>query len=343
MKVRSMAPLRLGLGGGGTDIFPYCDEYGGCVLNATINKYAYATLERIDTGQVEFFATCQDESWIGQAEPVLVPDGTLDLFKGVYNRIVQDFCDGNPLSIRLSTFTDAPPGSGLGSSSSLVVAMIQCFIEYLNLPLGEYEVARLAYTIERIDMGLSGGKQDQYASTFGGVNFIEFGQDNYVLVNSLRVKPWILSEIESSLVLYFTGVSRSSAQIINEQIESVTSEDSKAALDAMHAVKAQALNLKELLLRGDISGFAKAMNQSWTAKKATSGSISNSNIDEVFEAAMSAGARAGKISGAGGGGFMFFLVDPPSRASVEQSLKTFGGNILNCHFTSTGAHSWRVP
>jgi D-glycero-alpha-D-manno-heptose-7-phosphate kinase len=266
----------------------------------------------------------------------------------VYNRVVRDFNQGIALPLKISTFSDAPPGSGLGSSSTLVVAILQCFVEYLNLPLGEYEIAQLAYDIERRDMGLSGGKQDQYAATFGGFNFIEFGADNHVLVNPLRIKPWIVSEIESSLVLYFTGVSRSSANIIEEQMNSVGVSEKEAngvqstSLDAMHQVKRQTVRMKEYLLRGEMEGFAEAMNTGWTAKKGTSASISNNRLDEIYEAAIKAGALSGKVSGAGGGGFMMFLVDPPKRARVEQVLRSFGGDIMNCHFTSIGAHSWRI-
>jgi len=346
-----MAPLRLGLAGGGTDVSPYCDVYGGYVLNATIDKYAYATLETLDSGNVEFFATCQDQKWEGAAKPKLTFDGNLDLYKGVYNRIVKEFNQGKEISLRLSTFSDAPPGSGLGSSSTLVVAIVQCFIELLNLPLGEYEVAQLAYDIERVDLNLAGGKQDQYAATFGGINFMEFGSDNSVLVNPLRIKPWILSEIESSLVLYFTGVSRSSADIIEEQISSVGAfngnktnlpEANGNSLESMHVVKQQTLMMKEFLLKGDFEGFAKSMNYGWNAKKGTSKSISNNRIDEIYEGALAAGALSGKVSGAGGGGFMMFLVDPPKRAAVERELKTFGGDIMNCHFTSIGVHSWQI-
>jgi|TARA_B100002003_G_scaffold251735_1_gene297067 D-glycero-alpha-D-manno-heptose-7-phosphate kinase len=348
MKVRAMAPLRLGLAGGGTDVSPYCDIHGGYVLNATIDKYAYATLEKLEGSRVEFNATCQDQEWGGAAEPFLESDGDLDLYKGVYNRVVRDFNQGIALPLKISTFSDAPPGSGLGSSSTLVVAILQCFVEYLNLPLGEYEIAQLAYDIERRDMGLSGGKQDQYAATFGGFNFIEFGADNHVLVNPLRIKPWIVSEIESSLVLYFTGVSRSSANIIEEQMNSVGVSEKEAngvqstSLDAMHQVKRQTVRMKEYLLRGEMEGFAEAMNTGWTAKKGTSASISNNRLDEIYEAAIKAGALSGKVSGAGGGGFMMFLVDPPKRARVEQVLRSFGGDIMNCHFTSIGAHSWRI-
>jgi D-glycero-alpha-D-manno-heptose-7-phosphate kinase len=342
MIIRARAPLRLGLAGGGTDVSPYCDRYGGLVLNATIDKYAYTVLQPgADDDGVRFVATDKQEEWAGMAAPELPMDGRLDLHKGVYNRIVREFNGGRPMPLTLTTHTDAPPGSGLGSSSTLVVSMIKAFVEWLNLPLGEYDIARLAYEVERKDVGLSGGRQDQYAATFGGFNFMEFHPNERVVVNPLRIKNWIISELEASLLLYFGGVSRDSAQIIDEQTRNVQQDDN-AAIEAMHALKQESIAMKESLLKGDFDGLVQSMEAGWQAKKRMAKSISNPRIEESYELARQAGMRAGKISGAGGGGFMMLLVDPVRRMDVIRALSTTEGQIYNCHFTEIGTQGWKI-
>lgn len=341
MIVRSRAPLRLGFAGGGTDVPPFCDLHGGYVLNATINKYAYAIIKISDGHKVRFIAADQNKAGEYDASDFLKPDGVLDLHKGVYNRIINQFNNGKPISLVLTTYSEAPAGSGLGSSSTLVVAMVKAFVELLNLPLGEYDIANLAYQIERIDIGLNGGKQDQYAATFGGFNFIEFYADNRVIVNPLRVKNWIISELEASLVLFYTGVSRSSAAIIDEQAANVKKNDIKA-ISAMNDLKNQALLMKESILKGDFKQFAQALELSWQSKKEMAHDITNENINTIYNTAKKAGALAGKVSGAGGGGFMMFFSDPTRKMELIQTLTTLKGEVLTCHFTKHGTQGWRV-
>jgi D-glycero-alpha-D-manno-heptose-7-phosphate kinase len=316
--------------------------YGGLTLNATIDKYAYTVIEPQPGGTlVRFVAADKQDAWAGEAAPQLALDGHLDLHKGVYNRIVREFNGGRPLALVMTTHCDAPPGSGLGSSSTLVVSMVKAFVEWLNLPLGEYDIARMAYEIERIDVGLSGGRQDQYAATFGGFNFMEFHPGERVVVNPLRIKNWILSELEASLLLYFGGVSRDSAKIIDEQSDNVKRNEA-TAIEAMHALKAEAIAMKENLLRGDFAGLMESMQAGWTAKKKMARSISNPQIDEIYELARRAGMLAGKISGAGGGGFMMLLVDPVRRMDVVRVLEQTRGQVVTCHFTKYGTQGWKI-
>jgi len=338
--VRARAPLRLGLAGGGTDVSPFSDEFGGFVLNVTIGKYASVTLTPRHDGRVEMVAADRELSWNGLATEVLPAVKGLELHVGVYNRLVREFARKEPLSVTIVTHSEAPPGSGLGSSSTMVVALIQAFRDYLTLPLGEYDIARLAYEIERIDLGLAGGKQDQYAAAFGGLNFMEFYGDR-VIVNPLRIKPEYRAELESSLVLFFTGVSRESANIINEQVQNVK-QGNEESVQAMHALKAEAVHMKEAILKGDFEALSAAMRKSWDAKKRMANQISNEKINEIYEAAIKEGARAGKVSGAGGGGFMMFIVDPTKRPRVMKRLAEFSGSVSTCMFAEHGAHSWRV-
>lgn len=201
-------------------------------------------------------------------------------------------------------------------------------------------MARLAYEIERVDIGQLGGKQDQYAATFGGVNFMEFGRDR-VIVNPLRIRPATLYKLESMLVLYFTGVSRSSASIIGRQVEGMKTNN-PTTLGALHEIKREAVLMKEALLRSDLATFTEILGSTWEAKKNLADGVSNDNIDRIFELARRAGARAGKISGAGGGGFMFFIVEPTLRPQVLRALGNESGQVTTCLFTTEGAQAWRV-
>jgi len=341
MIFRSKAPLRLGLAGGGSDVSPYSEIYGGAVLNATIDQYAFCTIEETNTAAVVLNAADLNILKSYPSALNLPVDGNLDLHKGVYNRIVKNFGITGPLSFRMTTWCDVPPGSGLGTSSTMVVAIIKAFTEWLNLPLGDYDTAFLAYQIERIDLGLSGGKQDQYAATFGGFNFIEFSKDERVIVNPLRMKRWIIDELEASMVLFYTGESRSSDKIIREQQEN-TRTGKKLPVEATHRIKENSYIMKELLLKGEIIQFARTLGKEWENKKKMALSITNEHIDRTYEAAMKAGAYGGKVSGAGGGGFMFFMTDPARRLDLINALNRFNGRVLNFHFSENGCQGWKI-
>jgi D-glycero-alpha-D-manno-heptose-7-phosphate kinase len=339
MIVRARAPLRLGLAGGGTDVAPYCDIYGGFVLNATIDRYAYAVIKTLDEPFIRFVATDLQAKKVTAISETLVLNGELDLHKAVYNEMVQLYNGGKQIPLELSTFCDAPVGSGLGSSSTLVVAMIRAFAELLNLPLDDYTIAHLAFKIERVNCGLQGGQQDQYSATFGGFNFMEFYADERVVINPLRIKTWIICELEASLVLFYIGVSRESARIIADQSRNVES-GLIDTVEAMHSIKREGLVMKECLLRGDFDGIVESMHQGWESKKLSAKTVSNPLIDEIYDAAIRAGALAGKVSGAGGGGFMIFFVPPEKRMDVIRTLNSFEGQVSNCNFTKHGTQAW---
>lgn len=339
--MRSRAPLRLGLGGGGTDTAPYSETYGGVVLNATVDLYANVTIRDSQTGDVELFIDDRNLHWAGAASLPLPSGGPLTLLQGTYNRMCAAFNGGvaAPLSVRVHA--DVPPGSGLGTSSAMVVALVRAFAEWFSVRLTPYEAAQLAFEIERIDLGLNGGKQDQYAAAFGGINFIEFGPGNGVLVNSLRVPDELIAEFEASLVLFFSGVSRESARIIDEQTKNISGGDA-LSLESMHRLKEIAYQMKQALLVGDIAAVGAILDESWEHKKRTASAVSSPQLDQAYHAAKAAGAIGGKVSGAGGGGFMMFIVDPCRRHQVLQALSTLPGRVFPTGLSAGGAMSWRV-
>ncbi|MDR3706086.1 MAG: dehydrogenase [Paludibacteraceae bacterium] len=340
MIIRSKAPLRLGLAGGGTDVSPYSDLYGGAILNATINMYAYATIEPTDDGKITFEAPSLNIKEEYDLASELPTDGHFVLHKGVYNRIVKDY-SGKPLSFKMSTYVDAPAGSGLGTSSTLVVAILGAFVEWLKLPLGEYDVAHLAYCIERCDLAMSGGKQDQYAATFGGFNFMEFSKDDKVIVNPLRIKQNFLDELSHNLLLYYTKTSRFSSKIIEAQTNNVIKKN-ETSIEAMHKLKEQSVMMKEAILKGNVDAMGEILDFGWRYKKQMAKEITNPALDNIYNTAKEAGATGGKVSGAGGGGFMFFYCPGVSRYKVAQALTNCGGEVKWYEFTTEGLRTWTM-
>ena len=338
MIYRSKAPLRIGLAGGGTDVSPYTERYGGAILNATINLYAHASIESTGDNYIILNdANGQQElrfEWSHQ----LPIDGNLDLLKGVYNHIQQKY--SLPISgFKLTTSVDTPAGSGLGTSSTLVVAIIGAFAEMLRLPLGEYDISKMAYAIERNDLGFAGGRQDQYAATFGGVNFMEFSSIDKVVVNPLRIRPEIIQELENNLVLFYTGYSRKSGSIIREQQQNVL-DNNWESVEAMHQLKKQAVLMKEALIKGRLGDLGELFDFGFTYKRKMASGIANDLIENIYAAVRSAGATGGKISGAGGGGFMFFYCPGNTRFPVIKTLDSFAGQVWPFSFTNEGLVTW---
>lgn len=340
MIYRSKAPLRIGLAGGGTDVSPYCDLYGGAILNATLSLYAYATIEVLKEQKIILNSADQGKELTYEKADMLPVDGELDLLKGVYNRVREDFGVNVP-GFKLTTYVDAPPGSGLGTSSTLVVAIVGAFAEWLSLPMGEYDMAHYAYRIERQDLNLAGGRQDQYAATFGGVNFMEFYAGDKVLVNPLRIKREYLYELEHNLLLYYTSTSRESARIIEKQAKNVDDKN-KIAIEAMDQLKVQAQLMKEALLKGKLDEIGEILDFGFRQKRKMAEGISTDWIEEIYTEAKKAGATGGKISGAGGGGFMIFYCPSTTKYDVIKALSRFGGMEKRYEFVKHGLSTWTV-
>ncbi|HPB89102.1 MAG TPA: dehydrogenase [Bacteroidales bacterium] len=342
MLYRSKAPFRLGIAGGGTDVSPYSDIYGGAILNVTIDRFAYATIRPTSDGIVRFVHINDDIVKEFVAAPRIEPCEPLVLQCGIYNSIVSKYNGGNPLSFELTTSMDVPSGSGLGTSSTLVVAILGAFVEWLKLPLGKYDIARYAYEIERIDLKMAGGKQDQYAATFGGVNFMEFKDYDRVIVNPLSIKDAVMQEWALNTILIFTDKRRDSSRIIEQQVSNVKSNRSDS-VEAMHKVKEEAFRIKNCLLQDNLREMGEALNTSWTNKKKMADNISNEHIDKIYDIALANGALGGKISGAGGGGFMFFYCPDNSCYRVKAALTAMKlGEIYDFQFCKEGLTTWSV-
>lgn len=330
--IRARAPLRISFGGGGTDVPPFVTTRGGCVLNATIARYAHVTLiPGGDTIRLRSLDLDEDITYTFDDAP---PTFGMDLARGV----VAVLRDRLPSGFTLFTHTDCPPGSGLGASSTMVVALLGAFDCWLRLGLGPYEIAALAHRIERHDLGIKGGRQDQYAAAFGGFNFTEFTSED-TLVNPLRMPEAWVAELEYALVLAYTGRSRLSASIIAEQMENVEAGREDPIL-AMERQRELAYEMKRLLLHGNFRGFGQTLDEAWQVKKRMAGAITTPHIDALYEAARGAGALGGKIAGAGGGGFMFFFTDFDRRHAVELALAQQGAEVVPFTFTDRGVHSW---
>lgn len=339
MIIRAKAPLRLGFAGGGTDVRPFSDEFGGAVLNATIGMYAYCHIVKTNDDTITIESKDYGVIVSYPSDTSLPLDNQLDLFKHIYNHLTATFSIPAS-SFHMVTSSDAPYGSGLGGSSTLVVAILRCFTEWWKLPLGDYDIAQMAYDIERKKANLQGGQQDQYAATFGGFNFMEFYSDR-VIVNPLRIRKETLNELEASLLLCFTGRSRESAHIITSQINNVSTGNDDS-IKAIQKVKEDAFNMKEALLTGNLLKFASILDAGWQHKKQMESSISNHEIDELYQFVKANDALAAKVSGAGGGGFMMIFVDPVKKTDLKAKLENKSLKIYDVSFAKYGAQAWQI-
>jgi len=336
MLIRAKAPLRISFAGGGTDVPPFPEKEGGCVLNATINKYAYGTLRPRKDGQISIESVDFGMSINYNVDQELVYDGKLDLVKAAIKKLGGQESTGFDLFLH----SDAPPGTGLGSSSAMMVALVGLLKEFKNMPLTDYEIAHLAYVIERKELGIKGGLQDQYAATFGGFNFIEFLKDR-VIVNPLKISQDVINELEHNLLLCYTGGTRLSARIIEDQVSRYEREEEET-LQGLRELKRITIEMKNALLRRRLNEFGELLHYAWENKKKLSSKITNPHIEEMYEEARKAGALGGKISGAGGGGYLLLYCSFEKKHKVAERLRKMGGTITDFAFDSYGLQTWRV-
>ncbi|MGI0151022.1 MAG: GHMP kinase [Thermoplasmata archaeon] len=334
--LRSKAPLRISFAGGGTDVSPYPEERGGAVLNATIDKFAYATLlAQSGSGAAKVHSLDFDVDAEFHAPQDFVFNGELDLVKAVLRHFHRSDSE-----IEIFLHSDAPPRTGLGSSSTMTVALTGLFQRYLRLPLTTYELAEMAYRIERVELGDPGGRQDQYAAVFGGFNFIEFSRDS-VVVNPLRIDPEVRHELAYRLMLCYTGITRYSGQIIESQTTAYR-ERRPQTVEALDQTKQLAFDMKKELLTGNLDAMGHLLDDSWEAKKRFTDAVSTPEIDRFYTAARAAGALGGKLTGAGGGGYLLLFCDFRRRQEVARAVTRAGGRIVEFAFCPDGVQSWAV-
>lgn len=334
MIIRAKAPLRISFGGGGTDVSPYCDENGGVVLSSTINKFAYCSIKPNSTNQIIVNSLDFDMTVKYHCEENLIYDGKLDLVKAALKAM--DIKQGCEVYLQC----DAPAGSGLGTSSTVVVALLGALAKWKGITLDQYALADLAYKVERQDLGISGGFQDQYAATFGGFNFMEFYGDD-VVVNPLRIKKNIINELQYNLLLCYTGNIHVSSNIIQDQVKNYQAKQIDV-LQAMDEIKALAYAMKRELLRGNLNNFGKLMDYGWINKKKMSTKISNPKIDELYDEALKCGALGGKLLGAGGGGYLLLYCPYNIKHVVAERLEELGGQLTDWNFELSGMQSWVI-
>lgn len=334
MIIRAKAPLRISFAGGGTDVAPYPEERGGCVLSCTIDRYSYCTLVLRDDSTVNIESLDYDIFASYDLNEEFNYDGSLDLVKAALN--VVNVKQGMDIFVH----SDVPPGAGLGASSSMTVALVGALAYWQRLHLSDYDIAELAYRIEREEAAIKGGKQDQYAATFGGFNFIQFFAAETV-VNPLRIKQDTLNELQYRLMLCYTGKRKLSAGIIADQVKGYV-QKREEVIRALDETKKLATDIKDALLTEKIDEIGALLHQGWLAKRNFSSKITNPHIDELYEIALKNGALGGKLLGAGGGGYFLLLCQFDKWHKVAQELERYGGKVTNFAFDAYGLQTWEV-
>jgi D-glycero-alpha-D-manno-heptose-7-phosphate kinase len=325
------SPVRISFGGGGTDLPSYFEKYGGAVLSTTINKYFYTILQKRTDGKIQVISSDLRvaETWHDIAR-MSVRGSQLEIPLSVIKELE---CS---VSIDLFLASEIQPGTGLGSSASVCVGVLKTLATYLDLHLSKYQLAERAFHIAHNVLGKPVGKQDEYAAAFGGLNYISFQSDGKVHVEPLTLRPDLVRELQSSLMLFFTGAAHNSWHILEEQ-KSLASHTNGAALESMHQIRGASDQMREALSKGDFRAFGGLLHHSWEAKKRVSDKISNSLIDEAYSVARQSGALGGKITGAGGGGFLLLFCEEPHQENVRKSLARLNIREMRFEFDLQGA------
>jgi D-glycero-alpha-D-manno-heptose-7-phosphate kinase len=326
------SPVRISFAGGGTDLPAYYEQFGGNVLSVSINKYFYTILGKRTDGRIQVISSDLRifEAWQDIAAMNIEGSG-LEIPVAVLKDL------GCDISADLFLASEIPPGTGLGSSASVCVNLLKTVSTYVNRPMSKYDLAERAFQIARNGLGRHVGKQDEYAAAFGGLNYITFQPDGTTVVDPLDLDPQLLQDFQQNLLLFFTGSAHHSWTILKEQ-ETATRTHTGSAVGALHEVRALAEKMRTFLEKGDLTRFGIALDEAWQAKKRVSNKISNPRIDQLYETARSHGALGGKITGAGGGGFLLLYCEHAHQDSLRKAMAGLGVQEMVFSFDLQGAH-----
>jgi D-glycero-alpha-D-manno-heptose-7-phosphate kinase len=340
MKYCSKAPLRIGLAGGGTDLPEFIKIKGGRVLNVTISLFTYCTIEENDSGKIIFNST--DLNILSEApfNKKLTPNKDFRIYNTIHNYFFNKYNPHREINgYSLNTYSDVPKGSGLGGSSTLIVSIINCYAAFFNVHFDNYELAEIAFYIERDVLKIIGGSQDQYAAAFGGFNYIEFNKDQ-IVVNQLKLSSKMRNELQSTSVLYFTNIQREASLIEKEKNNIIKNNNN--SIESLEEMKEFSTIMKNALLLGDFEKIINILNLGWDRKKSLSSAVSNYAIEKIIKKSFEFGALASKLSGAGGGGFIYFIVNLNRKKELIDFLNSSGGFVYNFDFYLKGSSNWKI-
>ncbi len=342
MIIKSKAPLRIGLSGGGTDIENFSVKYGGLVINSAINLYVHTVIEEKRNKKIIFESLDLGKKIILKSDLILDIDGKFDIYKSIYNFFIKKFIK-KPVSFHLKTYSDVPQGSGLGGSSTMIVSIIKAFAEWFKISLSKYDVAMIAYKIERKDLKLVGGVQDHFSASYGGFNYIEIKKKtNKIKIKPIKISNYMKNELSSKFLLLYTGISRGSEKIIESQI-SYIDKNQKKSIQAMIKMKKNTKNMRSYLMNDKkVKDIIKILKSNWLYKKKTGKGVSNLSVNKIIEKLYKLKSEAVKISGAGGGGFILIVTPTENIFNIKNNLKFTGISFFNFGFEDRGVHSWIV-